>query len=337
MPVKTRKNPTQLESFELREDIEYADRALVVDREKQIIYNPKLLGFISRNGRRYTEQACRKALPLYENVVLNFGHLPKGKSEGDRAVSERFGRAKGVYLGKDGIYAREVHYYKSNPQTEMVLEEVEKNLGCFGFSHQATGSGRKIDGIQVIEQINSVDSLDVVCDPASVKSFKESIDMSTDTASAAPSLEEAFMMLQNAVMAGSKDDTEKMANLKKVLKLKSDLTGAPDTSSGDSSPPLSSGATESFEGKSNPPDKVLLENSAYKLAGKMGIPPEEELIESLVSLGSEDKMESHLEWLKRKFKTSIPARSAPSYQLKESSQVSVPVNDTKALGAFLRS
>lgn len=161
----------------LSEQVQFS-APLRVDRDQGIIYGVKVLGLESRNGRRYTLEAVRKALPLYEGIAVNCDH-PKTKPTESRSSYDRFGWLENVRAKDDGLYA-DLHMLKSHPMAERIMEAAEKNPDLFGLSHNAEGdTTRDQDGVDVVTEISEVRHVDLVADPATTKSLSESIKMKT--------------------------------------------------------------------------------------------------------------------------------------------------------------
>lgn len=148
---------------------------LKVDRANCIIEGVKILGFTSKNGRRYTEQAVRAARQLYEGVFVNVDH-PEDGPNGQRSSYDRFGKLVNVrFIEGKGLYG-DLLYYGTHKLSETVIEDVERGLGGFGLSHNASGDGHtEADGTVVIEEITKVRHVDLVADPATTFSLSESI------------------------------------------------------------------------------------------------------------------------------------------------------------------
>jgi hypothetical protein len=75
---------------------------LRVDRDSRTIYGVKVLGLESSNGRRYTAESLRAAIPLYEGRSVNIDH-PLNHLTGQldatlpRSAHDRFGRLVRVH------------------------------------------------------------------------------------------------------------------------------------------------------------------------------------------------------------------------------------------------
>lgn len=145
-----------------------------VDREKRIIHGVKILGLESSNGRRYTEEALRAAVPLYEGAKVKADH-PRKPGE-QRSVRDTLGWYVGVeFRPGDGLYAREFHYLESHPMSATICEAAERNPGLFGFSHNVQGdTAAGPDGVEVVYEIVEVRSVDLVDDPATTNGLFES-------------------------------------------------------------------------------------------------------------------------------------------------------------------
>lgn len=144
-----------------------------VDDAAGIIRGVKIVGTKSRNGRRYTMEALRSAIPMYEGVAVNIDH-PHDDPDETRSSYDRFGLIKNVREGNDGLYG-DLHYLTSHKMAPSVVEDAKKGLGLFGMSHNASGDGyTENDGTRVIDRILEVRHVDLVADPATTNSLFES-------------------------------------------------------------------------------------------------------------------------------------------------------------------
>ena len=146
---------------------------LRVDKDAGVIRNVKVLGYDSRNGRRYTPQAAGAALKLYEGVPVNANHPSPGAESRERPIEDRFGWLENVTQKKDGLYA-DLRYLKTDPRAAKVAEIAESRPGLIGLSHHAFGQGKQAGGTLLVEQITRVKSVDLVCDPATTRGLFES-------------------------------------------------------------------------------------------------------------------------------------------------------------------
>jgi hypothetical protein len=146
---------------------------LAVDRKAGVIKNVKILGANSQNGRCYTPEAVRKAAKLYERKAVNVNH--PGKSNESRSAYDRLGWLEGVYAKGGELFARKLHVLKTHPLAGPVMEAAERNPALFGLSHNAHGHEQKGSHGTVIESIDTVHSVDLVADAATVNGLFESV------------------------------------------------------------------------------------------------------------------------------------------------------------------
>jgi len=145
-----------------------------VDRDAGLIRDVKIIGTKSANGREYPLDVLRKAASLYEGVAVNINHPTKGNES--RSVADRFGTLKNVRVGGDGLYG-DLHFIRSHPLAEQVLEMAVRMPTLLGLSHNADGTGRRGASGFIVEAISKVISVDLVCDPATTKSLFESLNV----------------------------------------------------------------------------------------------------------------------------------------------------------------
>lgn len=155
-----------------------SNASLKVDREAGLLRSVKILGHISANGYEYQPAAIARAARLYDGKVVNFNH--PSKPSDPRSSYDRFGWLSGIQVKEDGLYG-DLHYLKSHPFAAPVLEAAERNPALFGMSHVAHGDKRQRGSRVVVEDIESVSSVDLVSDPATVKGLFESYSMSQKT------------------------------------------------------------------------------------------------------------------------------------------------------------
>lgn len=146
---------------------------LQVDKQSCIIRNVKLLGFVSKNGREYTPEAIKEAVPLYEGAPVNVDHTLDSKTP--RSVHDRLGRLINVHFVEgEGLYG-DLVYLEKHPMAERLVEAAERMPDAMGFSHSADGLVRKLKGgIEQVYKISKVNSVDLVADPATCNSLSES-------------------------------------------------------------------------------------------------------------------------------------------------------------------
>ena len=145
-----------------------------VERQGGVLRGVKVLGRVSRNGRRYSAVALKNALRLYEGARVNINHPDRARPATDRALVDRFGMLKKVRLREDGIYA-DLHYLRQHPLAEMIAEAAERLPDALGLSHNAEGRTSRNQDAEIVEEITRVISVDLVSDPASTGGLFESL------------------------------------------------------------------------------------------------------------------------------------------------------------------
>jgi hypothetical protein len=139
-----------------------------VDRDAGVIRGVLICGTSSDNARDYPPAVFRRDYRAYEGRVVNADH---GR---EPSVSRRLGWFENVRPGADGRPRGDFHILKSHPLAEQVFEAAERNPALFGFSHVALCDTRRQGGRTVVEAIKSVESVDLVANPATTKSLFES-------------------------------------------------------------------------------------------------------------------------------------------------------------------
>lgn len=146
-------------------------KPLRVDRDAGIIHRIKILGWDSRNGRRYLPEAVSKKLALYEGAKAYSNHPAKATAM--RATEDLLGIWHNPVVEPDGVYA-DLHYLKSHQLCERLCEDAERGLGLFAASHNADGRGVEgKDGILLITEILAVRSVDLVTNAGTVTNLRE--------------------------------------------------------------------------------------------------------------------------------------------------------------------
>ncbi len=158
---------------QITENVDFGSEPLRIDREKCIVYGVKLLGFTSKNGRKYSKAAMESAVQLYEGARVNLNH-PKERPDAPRGYQDRLGRVRNASVASDGLRGN-LHYNPKHAITEQFLWDCENSPDSMGLSHNVDVDFRRDDdGGLLIESITKVRSVDLVADPATTKSLFES-------------------------------------------------------------------------------------------------------------------------------------------------------------------
>ena len=146
-----------------------------VDRQIGVIRGVRVLGRSSANGRVYSDACLAAAKRLYESAVVNIDHPDKRTPDESRPVASRIGWLRNVVLDAGGLRA-DLHYLRSHPLAEQIVEAAERRPELLGLSHNAEGRAVRRNGTMLVEEIFRVRSVDLVCEPASTVSLFEQQD-----------------------------------------------------------------------------------------------------------------------------------------------------------------
>lgn len=155
----------------LTERCQCADATLARDGEVGVLRNVVVLGLNSKNRRRYTPEAARQALQLYQGARVNLDH--PDHPDGPRSVRDRFGRLINVRY-ENGRLRADLHYNPRHPFAPAVEWFAANDPGAIGLSHNAIGEGKEEGGVFVVRKIVELRSVDLVADPATVGGLFES-------------------------------------------------------------------------------------------------------------------------------------------------------------------
>lgn len=139
-----------------------------LDRAGGLIRGVKILGRESRNGREYTADALRKAIPMYEGIRVNVDHAKSG----ERRYRDRIGRLENVEFRDGGLFG-DLRYNPKHPLAEQLAWDAEHSPGAVGLSHDAMGRTTQRGGKMIVEEIIRVESVDLVANPATTNGLFE--------------------------------------------------------------------------------------------------------------------------------------------------------------------
>lgn len=152
----------------------YQESIEKVDAQNGVLYGVKLLGENSRNKRRYSREAMKRAVSKYDEVNSYVDHPDRERLSEDRKFNQWSGVFRNPrYVEGKGIFA-DLHLRQKGTYFEGILEAAQKFPTALGFSHVAEGES-KLDGeTEIIESIREVFSVDLVMDPATTAGIFES-------------------------------------------------------------------------------------------------------------------------------------------------------------------
>jgi hypothetical protein len=166
-----------------------------VDRDAGVVRGVKVLGPESRNGRRYLDDAIRRAAPLYEGAKVYADHPDKPTR--DRKVADYLGRLRNVRYCEGCLYA-DLQVMRSHPLAEQLFEAAESQPFAFGLSHVVDGIVQRRGSEQIVSEIRRVKSVDLVADPATTNGLYEGADMARPKKVLLPASEEMEMAPMDA-------------------------------------------------------------------------------------------------------------------------------------------
>jgi hypothetical protein len=159
----------------IQEYVTSKSQRLRVDREAGVIRGVKLLGLMSRNGRRYLTQALTDAIGLYEGAKVNINH-PKGHPLAPRDYQDRLGVVRGIaFRAGDGLFG-DLHFNPRHALSEQLVWDAEHAPQNVGMSHNVLARTKQRGDETVVEAITKVQSIDLVADPATTSGLFEAED-----------------------------------------------------------------------------------------------------------------------------------------------------------------
>jgi hypothetical protein len=147
--------------------------ALHIDRDAGLLRGVKLLGLASKNGREYPEPTLARAAPLYDGAKVNVNH-PKGHPLAPRDYQDRLGTIRNVVARPgEGLFG-DLQYNPKHALAEQLLWDAEHAPENVGFSHNVQARTAKRGDQTIVEEILTVQSVDLVADPATTRGLFES-------------------------------------------------------------------------------------------------------------------------------------------------------------------
>ncbi len=147
-----------------------------VDRTAGVIRGVKIIGRDSKNGRTYPPEVLERARGLYEGAGVFINHVDaKSGVGGNRDYRDRIGVLRGVRVDGSGLRG-DLHFNPKHPLAEQLVWDAEHAPGNVGLSHVAKlkFARTKHNGMQVVEEIEAVRSVDLVTSPATTDGLFES-------------------------------------------------------------------------------------------------------------------------------------------------------------------
>lgn len=146
-----------------------------IDPDNSIIRDVKIIGKVSNNGRTYTDEALRNAVPLYEGIQVNIDHPHRREATKERGLMEQVGVLRDVRWTPEGNFGN-LHLFENHSATKLILERAQKDKNGFGLSHNADGTCVRTKQGEICESIDHARSVDIVGKPATTRGLFESED-----------------------------------------------------------------------------------------------------------------------------------------------------------------
>ena len=191
-----------------------------------VVRGVKLLGLRSRNRRNYDTPGVRSSAPrLMEGARVFIDHPQKPTDS--RSYRDSFGVAKNVkYVPGKGFYG-DIHFNPNHALASQFEWDVKNNPSGLGMSINTRFKHKGVDGNgdMVIESLEEIRSIDVVCRPATTNGVFES-ETGDDPIMDLNELKQKFPNLVAEIEKGARTATatESESELKKQLeKMQNDL------------------------------------------------------------------------------------------------------------------
>jgi len=159
----------------LYEGFDSAMKEAVINEQptEYIVENVAVLGPVSLNGRQYPVQVQEAAVTKIEGVRAYANHAKEAESGDPRTVQELIGYHSDVYVKENMTYSN-LHLIKGKSIVEEhILPTIRSNPSIIGNSIVASGRIKKEGGIDVVEEIVAVRSVDIVSEPATTHGLFE--------------------------------------------------------------------------------------------------------------------------------------------------------------------
>ena len=138
-------------------------------RRKNILENVHICGLTSKNGYRYSPDALKNAIPLYENVDVYVNH----NNSKPRPVEEKIGLAKNISFKESTGLWGDLVLNEKHPAYEQLVWFADNMPSKVGCSHDVDGKINK--SAQLVESIKVVHSVDIVSAPATTAGLTEGV------------------------------------------------------------------------------------------------------------------------------------------------------------------
>lgn len=155
----------------LTEDLADWCSQLAIDSPSRLVRNVALTGPDSKNGYRYADSALREAAPLYNHKPVFLDHAADRMKPRDRSTRDLVGNIVNPRY-EDGRIRGDIQVLDTD-SGRTFLALANTNLQGVGMSHVVLAQ-RSTDGT-IVEAIRDVVCVDAVINPATTRTFRESV------------------------------------------------------------------------------------------------------------------------------------------------------------------
>jgi hypothetical protein len=141
-----------------------------IEADNRLLSKLKFVGAESRNGYRYSEQALREAVSLYDNQPVFLDHSRNLSKPFERSARDLAGYTRAPYLENGSIFGAVETIDTEAGRTLLALAKANGTKA--GMSHVVKARRNPSKGI--VERIEEVISVDAVIFPATTSTFTES-------------------------------------------------------------------------------------------------------------------------------------------------------------------
>jgi hypothetical protein len=159
-------------------EVSFKEATFDIAEDHVAIRNVVLLGAESKNKRKYLRDAMEKAVDLYGNVRAFANHQSEGTpfAPGGPDVMMLAGKFTNPRFDSHEMKIRADFegLHAEDPITQKFVHIAQNMSDIAGFSHNAKGKIRVEDGVEIVEEIKEVYSVDLVAYPATTSGIFES-------------------------------------------------------------------------------------------------------------------------------------------------------------------
>lgn len=144
------------------------------------ILGVKFLGPRSKNKREYGHKVREEAITLFEGAKVYVNHdNPDKNTKARRLYQDRLGTIRNVTNTTEGLFA-DLVFNPNHPVAPQLIWEAEHPDDGGGLSINTIQTSHINEGVEVVDKILRVKSVDLVAEPATADTIFESVDPDDD-------------------------------------------------------------------------------------------------------------------------------------------------------------